>query len=298
MAVTLDSATIRKRLYYWQSCSSTYPTTYALLYLILVSMFRQSPRSAGPPSAFPNGLHPVASNDVNGSQQRRISRTDMNFEQALHSQDTVLIREGVDVNTLGAGAEASFTSSPYASPSPSQHPPRLPQIGAQPATPTIVPPTPSPNGAGPSSSAKRYPSTPSTTTPNDSFYHADDHDYQTKRRSMYRSPGSASSPDLATLMRKKKRPEPLIKQDSLVLDSSGARLRTTSGTPSSNSSSSNKGKYKTERFVGTPNSRQPEWNMTSPLGIQDEESAKARGCLVFSSCWLELSLCRKLRNLL
>lgn len=227
-------------------------------------MFRQSPRVAGPPSSFPSGLQPVASDNGNGSQQQRLSRTDLSFEQALHSQDTVLIREGIDVNALGAGTETNISSGL----------PRSLQIGVNPPTPATLPPTPSPSnhGAGPSSSAKTYP-----TTPNDSFYNAEDRDYQTKRRSMYRSPGSASSPDLATLMRKKKRPEPLVKPDMLTPDPSRTRLRTSSATPSSNSSSSNRGKYMTERFMGSPSSRQPEWNDTN---LPEDESPKARGFVV------------------
>jgi hypothetical protein len=47
-------------------------------------------------------------------------------------------------------------------------------------------------------------STSASSSSNDLFYDAEDPDYQTKRRSMYRSQGTASSPDLATLVRKAK----------------------------------------------------------------------------------------------
>ena len=47
-------------------------------------------------------------------------------------------------------------------------------------------------------------STSAPSSSNDLFYDAEEPDYQTKRRSMYRSQGTASSPDLATLVRKAK----------------------------------------------------------------------------------------------
>ncbi|KAJ7925285.1 hypothetical protein B0H13DRAFT_1975846 [Mycena leptocephala] len=64
--------------------------------------------------------------------------------------------------------------------------------GRQPAIPNVVPPTPTPV-AGPS---RRPPSPPTD----------DDEDPQAgvNRRSMYRAPGTSSSPDLATLLRKAK----------------------------------------------------------------------------------------------
>ena len=83
-------------------------------------------------------------------------------------------------------------------------PPRqfTPHGGLQPSTPTVVPPTPSPV-PGPSS-ARTTISTQSSST-HDVFYDAQDTpERQTNRRSMYRSPGTSSSPDLATLLRKAK----------------------------------------------------------------------------------------------
>lgn len=80
----------------------------------------------------------------------------------------------------------------------------------QPGTPVVVPPTPSSStaAAGPSSSAT--PTTagsPTTSQPQyDVFYDPaeDNTERQTNRRSIYRSPGTSSSPDLATLLRKTK----------------------------------------------------------------------------------------------
>jgi PH and SEC7 domain-containing protein len=218
---------------------------------------------------------------VNGTQQRRLSRVDLNFEEALRSQETVLIREGVDVNTLGA--DTSFSPESFSSP-------QTPQIGLQPATPTVVPPTPTPtnHGAGPSS-ATLYPSSPPVSQ-NDTSNDADEREFQTNRRSMYRSPGSASSPDLATLLRKSKQkrqdgPIPPLKQIGTDgLDQSGGRLRTTSTTPLSPSSAP-QGRYMTERFL-TPNepgsnNRSPDWVLTSPRGAQENEGQKARRFCLF-----------------
>ena len=171
---------------------------------ILASFFRQhSPRSPVPPSSFPSGLQPVASNDINGPAGRRSSRTDLDFEQALRAGGTVVLREGLDVDKLGVGDNSNASISFSSSPSPPQ---QRGYLGLQPATPIIVPPTPSPGnsaarpGLAPSSNL----TSPSSST-SEVFYDApEDIDYQTRRRSMYRSPGTASSPDLATLLRKAK----------------------------------------------------------------------------------------------
>lgn len=105
---------------------------------------------------------------------------------------------------LGVGPEdrsdASITLSP-ASP-----PQQRGYLGLQPATPIIVPPTPSP---GNSAARTGLASTSNLASPSSStsevFYDApEDIDYQTRRRSMYRAQGTASSPDLATLLRKAK----------------------------------------------------------------------------------------------
>jgi hypothetical protein len=111
--------------------------------------------------------------------QRRVSRTDLDFEAALLAEGTFKLREGLDVSQLGH-------DSPMPSPLRSSTP------GRQPATPNVVPPTPTPV-AGPS---RRPPSPPTD----------DDEDPQAgvNRRSMYRAPGTSSSPDLATLLRKAK----------------------------------------------------------------------------------------------
>src|SRR5882762_1250272 len=98
-----------------------------------------------PPSSFPGGLQPMASNS-----NRRISRTDMDFEQALLSEGTVKLVDSVDVNSLGVDNSPGQTSRHFASPTPPGKEKRTSRPHTQPATPVIVPPMPSPS-AGPSS---------------------------------------------------------------------------------------------------------------------------------------------------
>ena len=170
----------------------------------LASIFRQHappPRTPALPTTFPSGLQPIASsNDVNGPGRqihRRVSRTDLDFEQALRAEGTVMLQEGLDVNSLGVDASPSPVNKKFNSPALSSSTPRRPQ----PSTPVVVPPTPSPT-AGPSTSKLPAPS-PSSSS-HDLFYDAEDSERQTNRRSIYRSPGTSSSPDLATLLRKAK----------------------------------------------------------------------------------------------
>ncbi|KAJ7462291.1 hypothetical protein B0H11DRAFT_2285624 [Mycena galericulata] len=111
--------------------------------------------------------------------QRRVSRTDLDFEAALLQDGTFLLKEGLDVNTLGVET-----------PSPRR---------GTPGTPTVIPATPTPV-AGPS----RVSASPSGSSSNEIYYDTEDPDRVAARRSMYRSPGTSSSPDLATLLRKAK----------------------------------------------------------------------------------------------
>ena len=159
-------------------------------------MFRSpasSPRSLVPPSSFPSGLHPNGSrSDRNGNRvdadMRRTSRIEMTFEQVLEAGETVVIKEGIDVESLGVDL----------APSPSPSSPLSPPHSMVPVQPknSLVSPTPRPAPISASTSA--------SSSSNDLFYDAEDPEYQTKRRSMYRSQGTASSPDLATLVRKAK----------------------------------------------------------------------------------------------
>ena len=164
-------------------------------------------RGQGPHTAYPSGLQPIASDDFGGRQgSRRISRTDLDFEQALKAEGTVVLREGVDVNSLGldmSPANSKGWSSPVTNTPVTR---AISRVALQPSTPTVIPPTPSPG------SSTRL-TTTNTLSPaagsllqspsplNDDF---EDPERQTNRRSLYRSPGTSSSPDLATLLRKAK----------------------------------------------------------------------------------------------
>jgi PH/SEC7 domain-containing protein len=167
-------------------------------------------RAQGPPTAYPLGLQPIASDDFSGKQGRRISRTDLDFEQALRAEGTVVLREGVDVNSLGVDASPA-NSKGWSSPATNTPVARsISRVALRPSTPLVVPPTPSP---APSSSIRLM--TTNTTSsavgsllqpssspqPDDDL---EDSERQTNRRSLYRSPGTSSSPDLATLLRKAK----------------------------------------------------------------------------------------------
>jgi hypothetical protein len=168
-------------------------------------------RAQGPPTAYPLGLQPIASDDFNARQGRRISRTDLDFEQALRAEGTVVLREGVDVNSLGVDASPA-NSKGWSSPATSTPVARsISRVALRPSTPVVVPPTPSP---APSSSTRLTVTNAvssavgSLLQPSSSPQaHDDDHEdseRQTNRRSLYRSPGTSSSPDLATLLRKAK----------------------------------------------------------------------------------------------
>ncbi|KAH7888837.1 hypothetical protein F5I97DRAFT_1804288 [Phlebopus sp. FC_14] len=146
------------------------------------------------------GLPTSASRDIKDS--RRVSRTELDFEQALRTGGTMVLKEGLDVSSMGVDNPADANSNSgheFASPSPPPKEMRTPRVNQQqPATPVVVPPTPSPVPAPCSARA------PSSSSSNEVFYDAEDTDMQTKRRSIYRSPGTSSSPDLATLVRKAK----------------------------------------------------------------------------------------------
>ena len=65
--------------------------------------------------AYPSGLQPVVStaNNINGNMQihRRVSRTDLDSEQALQAEGTSVLIEGIDMNTLGVDDSESPSSS-------------------------------------------------------------------------------------------------------------------------------------------------------------------------------------------
>lgn len=156
----------------------------------MASFFRSgSATNRNKPSPSPRPS-PVASNSAgllgvsaDVKVARRVSRTDADFERALLTSDTVHLQEGVDMTALGT---PDFTS-------PSR---RTSSRKGAPATPTVVPPTPRANAA-------QHQQDPAfSLPPGASSYDPDDFDMQTKRRSIFRSAGTASSPDLATLVRR------------------------------------------------------------------------------------------------
>jgi len=186
---------------------------------MLSSRQRQNPqqRSPAPPTAFPVGLQPVGSEDAPTRKlSKRGSRSQLDFEEALQSGGTVQIKEGLDINMLGNISIGSPT------PTESSRSPRLPSN--QPRTPTVLPPTP------------------------DVSMELD----PVNRRSMYRSPGTASSPDLATLLRKQKEKNKQT-QPSQGLD----RERGYPSTPITPTSKHGKSPHRS----GDPVS---EWVLTSP----------------------------------
>ena len=251
--------------------------------LILASLFRQhapSVRAQGPPTAYPLGLQPIASDDFNGRQGRRISRTDLDFEQALRAEGTVVLREGVDVNSLGVDASPA-NSKGWSSPATSTPVARsISRVALRPSTPVVVPPTPSP---APSSSTRLTNAVSSAVgsllQPSSSPQaHDDDHEdseRQTNRRSLYRSPGTSSSPDLATLLRKAKErggpaisatghhkrhespPPPLPDATTQQSSSSNSYLSVASPLSKSTSGAEN---HSTERAISS--ARQPKENGT------------------------------------
>lgn len=178
--------------------------------------------------------------DSNGRPlNRRVSRTDLDFEQALRAEGTVVLKEGIDVDTLGvvgspASVNRSYSSSQYHTPISSPVNRSISRVTLQPPTPVVVPPSPSSavnaslspmsggssstnSGGGsrgasmslglkaaapsPSSSSQELGDATTTTSTSDE---AASERMHTNRRSMYRAPGTSSSPDLATLLKKAK----------------------------------------------------------------------------------------------
>jgi PH/SEC7 domain-containing protein len=182
----------------------------------MASFFRQTPL---PTSAFKsrsssstNGSTPSSSKNTSlggaggpstpspaSSIHRRVSRTDLDFEQALKGGGTVLIKEGVDIQSLGKSPISPGVNTPTTAGGFGSSSSGFPRFN----TPIVVPPTPSPMQAQPPP-----PIVDISAAEGEEGEEEEDHevdiDLQTKRRSMFRSPGTSSSPDLATLVRKAK----------------------------------------------------------------------------------------------
>jgi PH and SEC7 domain-containing protein len=226
-------------------------------------MFRygtSSSRTAtlAPPSAYPGGSSPVTSSDIledSRSVSRRGSRTDLDFEQVLKGSDTVKLREGPDLSLLGV------TDSPI---TPKFKQPSTPSRDThryqQPPTPTVIPPTPKPGSS-------QGPATASFS--NRTQLVGNELDIQTKRRSVLRAPGTASSPDLATLIRKAKektraepkvlnKDPPLNPQSSSTGLSSGSRPRSSTHNQGSHSPSSYRYAHYDTNYIIKGNETAPE----------------------------------------
>ena len=275
------------------------------LILILASLFRQHAaplRSQGPSTAYPSGLQPVAStNDINGNKQihRRVSRTDLDFEQALQAEGTFVLREGVDVNTLGVDSSPGLNRS-FGSPSSSSATPvnrAISRIALQPSTPIVVPPTPLHNpgsstaapsssrlsasngGGGSSFNLASVGPSPSSSS-HDLGADAEEAERQTNRRSMYRSPGTSSSPDLATLLRKaKERGAPVAtqKRDKKRDDPPPPPLPDqASRQPTSSHSYSSATLVASPSFASGEGTGSPEWVFASPNRHKANGTVKVR----------------------
>lgn len=180
---------------------------------------------------------------MNRSLSKRGSRSQLDFEEALSSGGTVQIKEGLDVNLLGNVSVGSPTPSTLSVS-------RSPRAGSstmqqQPRTPTVLPPTP------------------------DVSMEVD----PVHRRSMYRSPGAASSPDLATVLRKQKE----RKQNPTAFDDSFSATQTPVTPKNKHTKSTNRSR-----------DPDPDWVITSPsVGSGSSKVCSilpsfARGFMIFS----------------
>lgn len=228
--------------------------------LSMSSLFRSSQQRSQhqpPPSSFkragPSLAAAVSSAD---RSQRRASRTPDDFEAALRGEDTMVLQEGRDMRTLGVQdtpqgrARSGSVASLRAQPPPSRTstdtiPGRRQTVSTPkhaphptPATPVVIPPTPN---AAPD-------------------------DTDARRRSMYRAAGTASSPDLATLVRKardtREQENMLEPQDYLEPVQPADRVRTKSSTSSAF-------EFIENSPVKTPLNKSRDRAFTSPDGAGD-----------------------------
>lgn len=242
-----------------------------------------STRSHGapPPSSFPSHLQTTSSSD---RRANRISRTELDFEEALRAGDTFVLKEGPDLSTLGADS-TSHKVDILAAPTPPPTERRRggtqpPRIGLTPSTPRGVPPS---AAVGDGSGRQRMapaastPSVPVTPTPADP-------QWDPKRRSMYRGVGTASSPDLATLV-KKQREKGIAhpkrqQQDTPLPPLPVTQTQERATRPRSSTSSAVQASASTARL---PSSRQtpasPEWVVTDSRPSDSATMKNAKGTM-------------------
>ncbi|KAG9099537.1 hypothetical protein FRC06_005181 [Ceratobasidium sp. 370] len=205
----------------------------------MASLFRSNqPRSPQqpPPSSFKRSGPAALAVAVSSADRahRRVSRTQDDFEAALRGEDTMVLQEGRDIRSLGvhdtpSRARSGSIASVKAQTAPGRAstdtiPVRRQTVSTPkhtarpaPATPAVIPPTPSTV-------------TQTPTAPEDA-QEDEDEEYNARRRSMFRSPGTASSPDLATLVRKVRDAREQM-QDFLDPAPPADRVRTKSSTSS------------------------------------------------------------------
>ncbi|KAG8720395.1 hypothetical protein FRC08_000342, partial [Ceratobasidium sp. 394] len=178
----------------------------------MASLFRSNqPRSPQqpPPSSFKRSGPAALANSfavaVSSADRahRRVSRTHDDFEAALRSEDTMVLQEGRDIRSLGvhdtpsrARSGSIASARPHTAlgrASTDTIPVRRQTVSntkstarpAPPATPIVIPPTPN--------AVTQTPAVP------DDAQDDDDEEYNARRRSMFRSPGTAdralTSPD-------------------------------------------------------------------------------------------------------
>ena len=205
----------------------------------------------------------MASDDSRGNKQltRRVSRTDLDFEQALKAPGTVLLREGIDVNALGV------ENSPQPVTRTTSTPRTISRVALQPATPVVVPPTPQ---QPPQARLHTFSGPSPSGSVHDLFADQDEAERQTNRRSMYRSPGTSSSPDLATLLRKAK------ERGGVMVGNSKREKRRESPPPPlpdrqpvSSSSTT---------LVASPSGQATDWSLGSPKAGKSSGTIKVRSC--------------------
>jgi len=219
-----------------------------------------------------------------------------------------MLREGVDVNSLGVdsspGLNRSFGSSPNSGNGTSTTPVNraISRIALQPSTPIVVPPTPlsnpgastptpsssrlsASNGAGSTSNLASAVPSPSSSS-HDLAADTEEAERQTNRRSMYRSPGTSSSPDLATLLRKAKERGGAIVGGASVAAQKRDKKRDDPAPPLPDQASrqpTSSHSYSSATLVASPSSfgngegmGSPEWVLASPNRHKESGTVKVR----------------------
>lgn len=219
----------------------------------------RDPSFPPPPSSYRPSTSTGTADSLSAPIRSLRNRLSRNFEDALKDEDTVQLSAGtLDESRLGVvftpPVSRTATSSIVGTPNSVMASPSMgrsrPLVQLQPATPTVVPPTPYPNGspADPSQVNNSFDTSvdQSTTAPIDN---------STKRRSLLRSAGTASSPDLATLVRK-------AKERGGIIGAGNSKLGPQDQSDAYPSASSSSGQHAPSAFL-SPNASNPRTRATS-----------------------------------